>query len=108
MECGGRILRLSVFKGSNCWCLPYHHVFYCYIMTQAETKRVAEKKKKQKKYNSTTGQCSFVSSFKSKIVDRLESEIVDNFWRPEIFARTCQYCLKKKKIYICISFVIVS
>lgn len=78
-------------------------------MTQAETKRVAKKKKKkQKKYNSTTGQCSFVSSFKSKIVDRLESEIVDNFWRPEIFARTCQYCLKKKKIYICISFVIVS
>lgn len=49
MECGGRILRLSVFKGSNCWCLPYHHVFYCYIMTQAETKRVAEKKKKKQK-----------------------------------------------------------
>lgn len=102
VECGGRTLCLFVFRGSNCWCLPYHHVFCCLHNDsgwEAETKRVAEKKKQQQKNNSTTGQCSFVSSFKNQKLSTQtwESEIVDNFWRPEIFARTCQYCLKKKK-----------
>lgn len=73
-----------------------------YIMTQAERLRQKELQRRRnnnKKNNSTTGQCSFVSSFKNQKLSTQtwESEIVDNFWRPEIFARTCQYCLKKKK-----------
>lgn len=70
-------------------------------MTQAETKRVAEKKKKQKKYNSTTGQCSFVSSFKSKIVDRLESEMLTIFGDLKYLLGLASIVSRKKKsIYV--------
>lgn len=73
VECGGRTLCLFVFRGSNCWCLPYHHVFCCLHNDsgwEAETKRVAEKKKQQQKKQFNYWTMFFCLIFqKSKIVD---------------------------------------
>lgn len=114
VECGGRTLCLFVFRGSNCWCLPYHHVFCCLHNDsgwEAETKRVAEKKKQQQKKTIQLLDNVLLSHL-SKIKNcrhRLERvKLWTIFGDLKYLLGLASIVSRKKKIYICISFVIVS
>lgn len=78
-------------------------------MTQAETKRVAEKKKKQKKNTIQLLDNVLLSHLSNqKLSTDLRVKLLTIFGDLKYLLGLASIVSRKKKIYICISFVIVS